>query len=345
MNNDRISEVYEGTYGSRMFQDLSRTRVHWMCSQVQGSEVLDVGCSQGITAILLGREGKHVIGVDRERSALESARNRLLEEEELTQERVEFLGAEASALPFPDDRFDTVLMGEVLEHQISIEAPLADVHRVLRPGGRLVITTPYGLLPYVDHKEPLYLHPLLEALSTHYEVKEMTLIDRYLGLIAHKGPASGRRSAVDWRRALALAEERIAKLDRVLLEERNTLSTLRAEEKELRQAGTERDRLAAEVESSRKRVARIEEAINNAHKNEKDVRATLAKERERSARLEGEREGLRSVCSHLEEELSLVRANTVSRAELDVAHDRIARLDEELAAARASLNRLEGLEH
>ena len=37
-----------------------------------------------------------------------------------------------------------------------------EARRVLRPGGRIVVTTPYGVHPYPDHKEPLYLSALLE---------------------------------------------------------------------------------------------------------------------------------------------------------------------------------------
>jgi 2-polyprenyl-6-hydroxyphenyl methylase/3-demethylubiquinone-9 3-methyltransferase len=49
---------------------------------VEGRRVLDVGCSQGIASILLAREGKTVWGVDREALAVESAKERLADEEE-----------------------------------------------------------------------------------------------------------------------------------------------------------------------------------------------------------------------------------------------------------------------
>src|SRR3954464_15363339 len=96
-NNDRISEVYEGTLGTAEARDRARERVHWMCSRVSGARVLDIGCSQGIASILLGREGKTVTGLDRERAALEFARARLVDEPYRVQKRVEFVYGEATS--------------------------------------------------------------------------------------------------------------------------------------------------------------------------------------------------------------------------------------------------------
>ena len=60
---DRITEAYFGQMGDELGRS-SRERIHWICSHATGARVLDVGCSQGISANLLGREGKIVTGVD-----------------------------------------------------------------------------------------------------------------------------------------------------------------------------------------------------------------------------------------------------------------------------------------
>jgi 2-polyprenyl-3-methyl-5-hydroxy-6-metoxy-1,4-benzoquinol methylase len=125
IDHDRIAEVYDGTVGSREFQRVSRQRIHWMCSQVTGPDVLDIGCSQGVASILLAREGHRVVGVDREHEAIRAARERLDEEEAHVRERVEFRVGEGRAVGFPDHSFDAVLLGEVLEHRTA----LADVSR------------------------------------------------------------------------------------------------------------------------------------------------------------------------------------------------------------------------
>ena len=61
---NRVAEMYVGSFGSVDSQVHERERVHWVCSQVRGERVLEVGCSQGIVALLLAREGFDVVGVD-----------------------------------------------------------------------------------------------------------------------------------------------------------------------------------------------------------------------------------------------------------------------------------------
>ena len=218
IDHDRIAEVYEGTVGSREFQQASRRRIHWMCARVTGRDVLDVGCSQGLASILLGREGHRVVGIDREHEAVRAARERLDHEEPLVRERVTFQIGEAGDLQFPDETFDAVLLGEVLEHQLDPGKPLDEARRVLRSGGRLVITTPYGIHPYPDHKDPLYLSPLLERLASELSIVEIDLVDRYVGVVADR---SEDRAPRVWRRALRVAERRLADQD-------ETMESLRA---------------------------------------------------------------------------------------------------------------------
>ena len=166
MKQDRITDLYEGNWGSFEGQRLARERIHWICAQAEGPGVLDIGCSQGIASILLAREGKRVIGVDIQAASIEFAEERRSGEEQLVRDRLRFAVAEAGDLPFGDASFDTVLLGEVLEHLIDFGAALTEARRVLRPGGQLVITSPYGISRSLDHKEPLYLTPLLELLAS-----------------------------------------------------------------------------------------------------------------------------------------------------------------------------------
>ena len=79
MNHDTIFERYESTQSPNT-RRATRRRVHWLCAQAQGTRILDVGCSQGVASILLGAEGRTVVGVDRERPALEEAERRLAQE-------------------------------------------------------------------------------------------------------------------------------------------------------------------------------------------------------------------------------------------------------------------------
>jgi 2-polyprenyl-3-methyl-5-hydroxy-6-metoxy-1,4-benzoquinol methylase len=238
IDHDRIAEVYEGTVGSREFQQVSRRRVHWMCAQVGGPDVLDVGCSQGIASILLAREGHRVIGVDREREAIRAARERLDQEEAQVRERVEFRVGEGRAVGFANGSFDAVLLGEVLEHQLDPGKLLDEARRVLRPGGRIVITTPYGIHPYPDHKEPLYLSALLERLTSKLSIAEIALVDRYAGIVAER---SKERAPKVWRRALRVAEGRLADQDEAVEKLRALVGELRDETRALERSLREED--------------------------------------------------------------------------------------------------------
>ncbi|PTL59865.1 hypothetical protein C7Y72_09490 [Paraconexibacter algicola] len=100
--------------------------------------VLDAGCGAGAFAAALADHGAEVVGVDVSHEAIRRARR--AHAGRATDLRVV---PEGVALPFEEDAFDTVWAGEVLEHIVDPVGWLADVRRVLRWGGRLVLTTPY----------------------------------------------------------------------------------------------------------------------------------------------------------------------------------------------------------
>ncbi len=101
-----------------------------------GKRILDLGCRAGaFTRHFL--EGNHVVGVDVDRVALEAASALGIETA---------LADVEGGLPFPDEGFDAVIVGELLEHVRFPKAVLGEVSRVLRPGGVLV-----GSVPNVYH--------------------------------------------------------------------------------------------------------------------------------------------------------------------------------------------------
>jgi 2-polyprenyl-3-methyl-5-hydroxy-6-metoxy-1,4-benzoquinol methylase len=265
IDHDRIAEVYEGTVGSREFQQVSRRRIHWMCAQVGAPDVLDVGCSQGIASILLAREGHRVIGIDREQEAIRAARERLDQEEAQVRERVEFRVGEGRAVGFPDGSFDAVLLGEVLEHQLDPGKLLDEARRVLRPGGRIVVTTPYGVHPYPDHKEPLYLSALLERLTAKLSIAEIVLVDRYAGVVAER---TKDRAPRVWRRALRVAESRLVDQDETAEKLRALVSDLRDGTRALERSLQEEDlaKQATEIQrdAAQQRQADLEQRLKDA---------------------------------------------------------------------------------
>jgi arsenite methyltransferase len=102
-----------------------------------GDRVLDVGCGPGFyLAELLEQVGPtgSVVGIDASPQTLALARRRTA-----GRGNVALHQADATALPVPDADFDAALSVQVLEYVADPAAALAELHRALRPGGRLVV--------------------------------------------------------------------------------------------------------------------------------------------------------------------------------------------------------------
>jgi len=108
--------------------------------------VVDVGCAFGYgTAALTGtgRSRRRVIGVEPDPAHIREAARRY--------PSVPILQGDAGQLPLDDGAMDAVVMLDVLEHVPEPDAVLAEAHRVLRPGGVLVLSVPNrGLLAPLD---------------------------------------------------------------------------------------------------------------------------------------------------------------------------------------------------
>lgn len=345
LDHDRIAEVYEGTVGSREFQQVSRRRIHWMCAQVGGPDVLDVGCSQGIASILLAREGHRVVGIDREQEAIRAARERLDQEEAQVRERVEFRVGEGRAVGFADGSFDAVLLGEVLEHQLDPGKLLDEARRVLRPGGRIVITTPYGIHPYPDHKEPLYLSALLERLSSKLSIAEIAMVDRYAGVVAER---SKDRAPRVWRRALRVAESRLADQDEAVEKLRAVVGELREGARTLERSLQEEDltKRATEIQrdAARQRQADLEQRLADAEDRAKAATAqrdsALENLEQMRERLHGAELGHRTALADATRRAEDLEASVESlRRTVGVLTSEGAELRTSLSAAEAALER------
>ena len=102
-----------------------------------GERVLDVGSGPGFLAAAIAdavRSPGAVHGVDISEPLLAVARAHCAD-----RPWVEFHHADATQLPFPDRDFDAVVSTQVLEFVHDVDAALAEIHRVIRPRGRVVI--------------------------------------------------------------------------------------------------------------------------------------------------------------------------------------------------------------
>jgi SAM-dependent methyltransferase len=108
--------------------------------------VLDMGCGSGRHAFALYRRGADVVALDRSAPDLVEVEHMFeamrLEGEVPAGARARAVRGDAYALPFDDDSFDAVIAAEVLEHLPDDERAMAELVRVLRPGGQIAVTVP-----------------------------------------------------------------------------------------------------------------------------------------------------------------------------------------------------------
>ena len=139
---DRIAPVYDAM-NRLMTAGLDR---RWRRETVgavvrPGDRVLDVCCGTGDLALAADEAGGNVTGLDFSDPMLERARAK--------GPALEWVSGDALALPFADGSFDALTIGFGLRNLANVERGLAEMRRVLRPGGRvgiLEITRPRGVL-------------------------------------------------------------------------------------------------------------------------------------------------------------------------------------------------------
>lgn len=111
----------------------------------RGLRAMDFGCGSGYGTIILADEAAHVVGADASPRAIEFC------SEHHAKPNLEFKKITPNQrLPFDDGAFDVISSFQVIEHVPDVPPYLAELKRVLKPGGKLLITTPnrkYRLLP------------------------------------------------------------------------------------------------------------------------------------------------------------------------------------------------------
>jgi ubiquinone/menaquinone biosynthesis C-methylase UbiE len=125
-----------------------RKRLGWIercAAPLAKRRVLDCGCGAGEYVRALLARGADAWGVefDEKKLAGGAARDPAL--------AARLSVGDLESLAFPDQSFDTALLNEVLEHVPDDRAALAEVRRVLRPGGRLIVLSPTRLYPFETH--------------------------------------------------------------------------------------------------------------------------------------------------------------------------------------------------
>lgn len=102
--------------------------------RIKGQDILDAGCGEGITLEKLVKQFTqgNIVGIDTEAENIDICQ----------QHKLPVQAGSVYQIPFADNSFDTVLFSEVIEHLDSPDQALAEIARVLRPGGCAIVIFP-----------------------------------------------------------------------------------------------------------------------------------------------------------------------------------------------------------
>jgi SAM-dependent methyltransferase len=168
-------EVSPKAPGTReFFQDLDTyhfEKLHHLLRLVdfeawRGRDVLDLGCGAGVEVVRFARGGARIAGVDIAGRAIDLTRQNVVQQG-LT---ARLVAADGEALPFPDASFDFVYAHGVVQYTTDDRRLVAEVRRVLRPG---------GLAMFQAYNRVSWLNLLSKVMKVPLEHEDAPVLRRY----------------------------------------------------------------------------------------------------------------------------------------------------------------------
>ncbi|MGD2061495.1 MAG: class I SAM-dependent methyltransferase [Acidimicrobiia bacterium] len=153
---DDYSTWYEGERRDGYYGVVNDLEFGVIAEAVTGADALEIGCGTGLILERTQRVARSATGIDLSLGMVGESRRKGLDA----------LQASATALPFDEDSFDVVYSVKVLPHVPEIEDALAEVARVLRPGGRAFLgfyspwsfkALTYRVRTWMRGHEPVYV--------------------------------------------------------------------------------------------------------------------------------------------------------------------------------------------
>lgn len=133
---DKYEESWKGRLGEHSEEVFSVYERNWVLPSLmkKGEKVLDLASGNSIVGSYWAKEfDADVTAFDLSESALKDAKKRGVKT---------VLGSVEEKLPFKSGTFDTVFWGDNIEHVFSVESIIKEINRVLKKGGRLILSTP-----------------------------------------------------------------------------------------------------------------------------------------------------------------------------------------------------------
>ncbi len=288
---DHVAQVYLGLLDGGAAGDRLRRRIDWMADQARGPRVLDVGCGEGILPLLLARRGITVTGVDVDPDALDFARKLLAREPDEVRGRVELVQWDFLQTPPAAGLFDTVLMGEMLD---CVEDPGAMLDRGvehLGPGGRIVVTAPFGADPREPERRTFSLMDMIDLLKPRLGLDMLTVEDdhiRFVGRVSEGHESSWRRldagavlamtntALADSRAALSeMLAKRDSRIERLQQRLRQRVEAERATQRRVNASNERVKGIEIRNRLDRIELAQVKKDLGASHKRAQELRARI----------------------------------------------------------------------
>ena len=160
--------------------NLAMKRYQWVSIYTKNKIVLDAGCGSGYGADKLIRSGaKLVYGVDINSESVRYCRKHY------PNPNLKFSKGDLAKLNFPDKFFDLIVAFEVIEHVKDCPKVISEFYRLLKPGGKLILSTPNKKIYspgskkpfYPFHYQEFYLEDLKKLLS---EFQNLKVVGQYI---------------------------------------------------------------------------------------------------------------------------------------------------------------------
>jgi 2-polyprenyl-6-hydroxyphenyl methylase/3-demethylubiquinone-9 3-methyltransferase len=158
----------------RTLKNLVPGRLDWFGKHIDwaGRKVLDLGCAGGFMSEAIAEQGADITGIDPAEQAIAAARLHA----QASELAIRYDVGVGEELPYPDKSFDAVVCVDVLEHVVDLQKVVAEIARVLKPGGSFLFDTinrnalarfatitlaedVLRLLPQGTHDPDMYIRP------------------------------------------------------------------------------------------------------------------------------------------------------------------------------------------
>ena len=129
---------------------------------LKNKNILDIGCHDGTFLSLLDDKSAKLYGLEASEAAAKISRQRKIKTKS-------YFFDDVTPMPFPDKSFDLIIAGEIIEHIYNTDFFVQEIHRLLKPKGHLLISTPN--IASLGRRVFLLLgiNPLLEVSITRAE--------------------------------------------------------------------------------------------------------------------------------------------------------------------------------